>query len=170
MSHWPALLAALALSQPAFAQISDEYPYPPTDCQQVNGPVYMCDHSRDWETLDLPEDLAGLGFQFNFGTQAALTVAHSAYVGIQVRAQKYSSAEIDGLIAEELTKIDGYPAITYIYRDARGGREVIVASTNLLLYKTSITAETTQQSDVYTPEHRSQHDLMLAGIHYYWDQ
>lgn len=170
MSYWLAWLAALAFTQPALAQNSEATPFPPEDCQHINGPIYMCDPYRDWQGLDLPEDLAGIGFQFNFGTQAELTVAYSDWVGIQVRAQKYSSADIENLISEELTKIDGYPAITYIYKARRYGHEVVVASTTLLLYKTRVTAETYQQDEVYTPEHRSQHDLMLAGIIYYWDQ
>jgi len=145
------------------------YIYPPEDCDYVGGPIYMCDPAHDWGELDLPEDLTGVGLTFENGITAQVDAMESVWVGIQVRAQKYSSYGIEGLIEETLTKIDGYPAITYVYPEMRDGQSMVVARTDLLLYQLSISAETAQAATTYTSDHRAQHSDVLAGILYYWD-
>ncbi len=164
----PAIFAALLFAQPVLGQSTEDYVYPPEDCVYIGGPIYMCDPAHEWATLDLPEDLTGVGLTFDNGITAQVDVMESVWVGIQVRAQKYSSDGIEGLIEETLTKIDGYPAITYVYRDTRDGQDVVVARTELLLYQLSISAETTQAGTTYTAEHSAQHSGVLAGILYDW--
>ncbi len=151
------------------AQSANEYIYPPEDCVYVGGPIYMCDSAHQWAILELPEDLTGVGLTFENGIIAQVDAMESVWVGIQVRAQKYSSYGIEDLIEETLTKIDGYPAITYVYPEMRDGQSMVIARTDLLLYQLSISAETAQAATTYTPEHRAQHSDVLAGILYYWD-
>jgi len=165
----PAILSALLMAPPVLGQSTGEYIYPPDDCIYVGGPIYMCDPAHEWTTLDLPEDLTGIGMTFDNGITAQVDAMESVWVGIQVRAQKYSSYGIEGLIEETLTKIDGYPAITYVYSEMRDGQSVVIARTDLLLYQLAISAETEQASTTYTAEHRAQHRDVLAGILYYWD-
>jgi len=163
----PPILAALIIAPPVLGQSTGIYP--PEDCVYVGGPIYMCDTAHNWAILDLPEDLTGVGLTFGNGITAQVNVMASVWVGIQVRAQKYSRDGIEGLISETLTKIDGYPAITYVFRDTRDGQDVVVARTELLLYQLSITAETTQTGTTYTAEHSAQHSDVLADILYNWD-
>ncbi|HIP21993.1 MAG TPA: hypothetical protein EYG79_00110 [Rhodobacteraceae bacterium] len=165
----PTILSALLLAAPVLAQSTDEYIFPPEDCVYVGGPIYMCDPAHEWAILELPEDLSGVGLTFENGITAQVDAMESVWVGIQVRAQKYSSYGIEGLISESLTKIDGYPAITYVYSEMRGGQNMVVARTELLLYQLSISAKTEQASTTYTAEHSAQHSDVLAGILYYWD-
>ena len=170
MNIWNAILASIVFALPAVARGgSDEYIYPPEDCTIIGGPIYMCDQTRDWQILDLPEDTTGVGFQFDAGVQAEISMLQSPMVGIGNRAQMYSSGNIDRLISEELTKLAGYPAITYIFLRDIDGKDFVVSKTKLLLSDIVLHATTTQQSDKYTPDHRFYHDEMLAGILYYWD-
>ena len=169
MRGLPTILAALLLAPPVFGQSTDAYTGAPDGCVYIGGPMDMCDPAHDWVILQLPEDSTGVGLTFENGIIAEVDATESVWVGIQVRAQKYSSYGIDGLISETLTKIDGYPAITYVFGDVRDGENVIVARTKLLLYRISVTAETAQAATTYTPEHRAQHSDVLAGIVYNWD-
>ncbi len=165
----PAIFPLLLAGPPALAQAPGSTLYPPEDCTPVGGPVYMCDPAHEWRILDLPEDMTGIGATFENGITAEVNVVQSPWVGIQIRAQKYSSYGLEGLIGESLTKIDGYPAITYIFREVRDGQSMIVARSRLLLYQLSITAETARPGSTYTAEHSAQHRDVLAGILYYWD-
>ncbi|MEE9453056.1 MAG: hypothetical protein V3V13_01565 [Paracoccaceae bacterium] len=138
------------------------------DCLYINGPFYICDQLNAWETLELPEDLQGVGFQFEGGITASVEVMASVWVGIQVRAQRYTRYQSDSLITEELTRIDDFPAVTDIQLRQRDGVDVVIARTHLLLHELDLTAETTQVADSYTPEHAARHAEMLAGITHEW--
>ncbi len=163
MRMWAALLTVF-LALPALAQ---EYLFS-DDCLYINDVFYMCDQVNEWVTLELPEDLQGVGFQFKDGINASVEVMASVWVGIQVRAQRYSSEGSDLLIPEELTTIDGFPAITHIQLTQWNGQDVVIVRTRLLLHQVSLRAETTQFANNYTPEHAARHAEMLAGITHEW--
>lgn len=164
MKIWAALTVFVILAQPTFAQkyLSSD------DCLYINGPFYMCDQVNAWETLELPEDLQGVGFQIEGGITASVEVMASVWVGIQVRAQRYTRFQGDTLITEELTRIDDFPAVTDIQHGQQNGQDVVIARTHLLLHELSLRAETTQAGDSYTPEHAERHAEMLAGITHEW--
>ncbi|MBL1436513.1 MAG: hypothetical protein COB08_009985 [Rhodobacteraceae bacterium] len=138
------------------------------DCLYINEPFYMCDEVNTWETLELPEDLQGVGFQFEGGITATVEIMASVWVGLQVRAQRYSTEGSDLLLPEELATIDGFPVTTHIQLKQQNGEDVVVSLTRLLLYRVSLYAETMQLGSTYTSEHAARHAEMLAGITHEW--
>lgn len=139
-----------------------------SDCLYINEPFYMCDEVNTWETLELPEDLQGVGFQFEGGITATVEIMASVWVGIQVRAQRYTAEGTTLLLPEALTTIDGFPAITHILLQQQDGEDVVISRTQLLLYRLSLYAETMQLGSTYTTEHAARHAEMLAGITHEW--
>lgn len=138
------------------------------DCLYINGPFYMCDEANAWQTLELPEDLQGVGFEFESGITASVEIMASPWVGIQVRAQRYSRDASNPRFPKELTTIDGFPAITRIFLTQQYGEDAVVSRTFLLMYELNLRAETMQIASSYTPEHAARHAEMLAGITHEW--
>lgn len=168
MIRWGHLAIATVFAFPATAQMENGLLFAYEDCKSISSPIQICDPVRDWAHLELPEDLEGVSFTFNNEIEATIEVMVSPWIGIQVRASRYDNRNYPTLMAEEFAKIDGYPAITYIFPQERDGQSGIVAETRLLLPEISISATTFQPAATYTPEHAMRHAEMLAGITYKW--
>ncbi len=157
------IAAVASLTLPAQAQLIDA-----TDCLAVGGPIHICDPDHSWVALDLPEDLAGARTEFNDGISAQVEVAANPLVGIQVRAMRPDIRRHPAGTTEHLTKIDGFPAITYVSRTNGSGVDQIEARTELLLFQLVVTAETIQRGDSYSAEHAARHAEMLHSIIHEW--
>jgi len=135
------------------------------DCLYINDVFYMCDQVNAWETLELPEDLRGVGFEFEGEIRATVEIMASPWVGIQVR---HNGRDSSPNMVEALVKVDFFPAITTIYSVGQGAQAVMVASTTLRLHELDLRAETRQTGNSYTPDHAARHAEMLAGITHEW--
>lgn len=157
------LVTAGLLGLPALAQAPVA-----KDCLHVGGPIYMCDPTNDWIEVELPEDLRGVGLDFGDGINAQVDVVANPLIGIQIRAQRPDIRNHPPGTTEALTKVDGFPAISYITILDQGGPRVVRVRTELLLHQLSLSAETVQPGDTYTPEHAARHAEMLRGITHEW--
>ncbi len=169
MKMWTALLSVFfavpAAAQTVPAMTSESTYLFADDCLHINDVFYMCDQVNAWKTLELPEDLKGVGFQFEGEIRATVEVMASPWVGIQVRHNGRGSSPNT---IKELVKVDFFPAITTIYSAGQGAQAIMVASTTLLLHELDLRAETRQTGSTYTPKHAARHAEMLAGITHEW--
>lgn len=164
MKVWMSFLMATVVAQPSLAQMDMNSR---KTCLYIGGSFYMCDPHHEWATLRLPEDLEGVGISFDNGIEAQIEVMFSPWVGIQVRGGE-GITDFEGFIAEELTKVDQFPAATRISHTQRNERDGILVETWLWLAQELFTAETFLIGDRYTLEHAAQHAEMLAAVTHSW--
>ncbi len=164
MRVWLSLLMTVAFAQPVLAQMDMNSR---ETCLYIGGSFYMCDPQHEWITLRLPEDLEGIGISFDNGIKAQIEVMVSPWVGIQRRGGE-SITDFEGFIAEELTKVDQFPAATRITHQQRNEQDGILVETWLWLDQQVFSAETFLIDDRYTLEHAAQHAEMLAAVTHSW--
>lgn len=147
----------------------------------INEPIVICDEQNTWTRFKKIRDFISVTANLENGIKAYIEVDVS--VGVENRPTDYRywesstrTAAIDNLgadrtlqFSESLTKIDGYPAFTYVYNDRERGKDVFRADTILLLSETTIHVRTVQVGDNYTDEHAAQHAKILSNIVYDWD-
>lgn len=164
------LLALTGFSQSSLGQ-STKFQFA-SDCTKVDHTFHMCDDQNDWVEVYRGGGASSIETTFEDDITAHVEVVQHPRVGVDIKKHNYGSPLPDmpegAMVIEELTTVDGFAAITYIFSAEIDGQKTMHAQTLLLLHKLRLTAKTAQTGNIYTPEHASRHGEMLSRITHDW--